>query len=292
MRTPRHGADGTTSSSAWEAAWVRQVQLFVSCMVDLFRPETAIAAVSVLERRGVSVGFPEGQTCCGQFAYNAGHWDGALSMATNLVDALSEGGTDAPIVGLSGSCVAMVRDEYPKLFSWAEDTHRPKPQAPTYEAVAARLVEFSQWLVDEPSPEAPPSEGRPVALHVGCHMRRLLKATEEPHTVLERLGCPVVDYPDAEQCCGFGGTYSMTEPELSTAMADLKLTYLAEAREAGAEALVGGDWGCLLHLQGRLARREDPFPVLHVAEVVDLHDRGALSRDAIKRAGRFVRDRD
>lgn len=267
---------------------MRRVQLFVSCMVDLFRPETAVAAVSVLERRGVSVAFAPDQTCCGQFAYNAGHWADALAMASTLVHALATLPCDG-IVGLSGSCVAMVREEYPKLFAWAAETGRAAPDADAQAAVSERLVEFSQWLAAEAWEPASGPPGPPLALHVGCHMRRLLGAVEEPQTVLERLGCPLVDYPDAEQCCGFGGTYAMAEPQISTAMADAKLAQLDAARQGGAQALAGADWGCLLHLAGRLARRGEDFPVLHLAELVDLADRGRLAPEHLRRAGAMRR---
>jgi L-lactate dehydrogenase complex protein LldE len=275
---------------------LERLALFVSCMVDLFRPRTAVAAVAVLERRGASVGFPREQTCCGQFAYNAGHWEQALAMAGTLLDALASFPADA-VVALSGSCAAMVIDEYPKLLEWALtrpglDSEAGRLQA-LQEAVSPRLLDLSQWLARHPVPEADRAltPATPVALHVGCHMRRILRATDEPRAVLEQVGCPVRDIPDADQCCGFGGTYSMTEPEVSTALADQKLAAIQATRDEGALALTSGDWGCLLHLQGRLSREDDAFPVLHLAELVDLADRGELTRSHLENRAALGEDR-
>jgi L-lactate dehydrogenase complex protein LldE len=266
--------------------------LFVSCMVDLFRPSTAIAAVAVMERRGVEVSCPS-QACCGQFAYNAGHWPEAFAMAGALLDALSTDRAADAVVGLAGSCVAMVRSEYPKLMEWAAGRPETRDAAArarqAHAEVVPRLSEFTQWandqLFDGP-PHTPPAD-LSVALHTGCHMRRLLHADASPPALLRRLGVQPVEPEDADQCCGFGGTYSMSEPEISTALADEKLERL---RETGCGALVGSDWGCLLHLAGRLSRLGEERPVLHAAELMDLADRGRLDAQAVARAGRFLAD--
>jgi len=266
--------------------------LFVSCMVDLFRPSTAIAAVAVMERRGVEVSCPS-QACCGQFSYNAGHWPEAFSMASTLLDALSADPAADAVVGLAGSCVAMVKSEYPKLIEWAAgrpDTRDAALRArQAHTKILPRLWEFTQWANELPSdgpPHNPPAD-LPVALHTGCHMRRLLHAETSPPALLRRLGAQPVEPEDADQCCGFGGTYAMSEPEISTALADEKLERL---KETGCEAVVGSDWGCLLHLAGRLSRLGEERPVLHAAELMDLADRGQLDSEAVARAGRFLAD--
>ncbi len=270
--------------------------MFVSCLVDLFEPETGRAAVAVMERRGAQVGFPSGQTCCGQFAYNAGHWPEAWAMAKALLAALDAPPTPGPdgqeraTVGLSGSCVAMVREEYPKLLDWAAgqpgwDTSWRVRHA----RVAGRLWELSQWLNRAaPAPSAH-QDTRPtrVVLHTGCHMRRVLAAGGDAAAVLEGLGVSVATPEDEDQCCGFGGTYAMNEPKISTALADDKLRAL---RATQADAMVSCDWGCLLHLGGRLSRTGVAWSVLHLAQLVDLADRGELAPAQLARAGRFVRE--
>jgi L-lactate dehydrogenase complex protein LldE len=267
------------------------VQLFVSCMVDLFEPDTGRAAVAVLERRGMEVEVPPGQTCCGQFAYNAGHWDEAAAMAENFLESFGAG--TGPVVALSGSCAAMVLHEYPRLLVWdAEHRHLGEAARQRLEerhgSVAARLVELSQWLATRRAWLSEPSsrDRLRVAFHHSCHMRRMLGVVQEPLLVLDAIGCETIPLADAEQCCGFGGTYAMTEPAVSTALADAKLEALAGARGDGATALASCDWGCLLHLGGRLRRCDDDFPVLHLAELVDLADRGRLTPEAIRAAHR------
>ena len=193
-------------------------------------------------------------------------------------------------VGLSGSCVAMVREEYPKLLDWAagqpgwDSSWRVR-----HARVAGRLLELSQWLGRvAPAPRVSQEAARPrVALHTGCHMRRVLAAGGDAAEVLEGLGFEVASPEDEDQCCGFGGTYALTEPKISTAMADDKLFAL---RATEADALVSCDWGCLLHLGGRLSRTGVAWPVLHLAELVDLADRGELALTDLARAGRFARE--
>lgn len=275
---------------------MEQVDLFVSCLVDLFQPDTGRAAVAVMERRGAQVGFGPGQTCCGQFAYNAGHWPEAWAMAKNLLAALDAPPMPGPdrqeraTVGLSGSCVAMVREEYPKLLDWAADQPGwDSSWRVRHARVAGRLWELSQWLNRAAlTPPLTQAAGRArVALHTGCHMRRVLAAGGDAAEVLEALGVSVATPEDEDQCCGFGGTYAMNEPKISTALADDKLTAL---RATQADAMVSCDWGCLLHLAGRLSRTGVPWPVLHLAELVDLADRGELAPAQLARAGRFVRE--
>lgn len=263
------------------------IDLFVSCLVDLFKPSTAVAAVAVLERRGAQVGFPPGQTCCGQFAYNAGHWPEALAMAQNLLRALDRDPAPDATVGLSGSCVAMVLEEYPKLLAWAEGQAGGDAGAwaARHQRVAGRLVELSQWLARESRAEGQGGPGLLVAWHTGCHMRRVLRAGGDGPRLLAAMGVAAAEPADPDQCCGFGGTYAMAEPEISTALADDKLAAL---KVAGASALAGCDWGCLLHLAGRLSRTGNPWPVLHLAELVDLADRGAATPAGVASAGRFV----
>ncbi len=239
---------------------ISDVELFVTCLVDLVRPQAGIAAVAALEERGCRVHFSDQQTCCGQFAYNAGHVDQARAMALNFVQAFE--GSTRPIVALSGSCAAMVVEAYPKLL-------RDVLSETAIDRIVSRIVELTQWLQSSDALEGAHEEPIRVAYHLGCHMRRLLRAEDSGQEVLRQQGYEVVELGDADQCCGFGGTFSMSEPELSTAMADAKIAALKEVRQQyGVTALVGADMGCLLHLAGRMIRNGDDFDVKYISEVL------------------------
>ncbi len=256
-----------------------RVRLFVTCLIDIFQPETAKAAVRVMERRGAAVSVPEGQTCCGQFAYNAGYRDEATALARHFVETFAADDAEAPILALSGSCAAMVKEIYPELVG----------DDPRYLRLKAAVSDLSEWLRDHPGPAAATGDPVPVVFHTGCHMRRMLGLREEPLEVLRTSGADPRALRDQDQCCGFGGTYSMAEPEVSTAMAEAKLARFYEAEKDGATALVGSDWGCLLHMGGRASRTGRNTPVLHLADVVDLADTGPLTADRLREAGAFGR---
>jgi L-lactate dehydrogenase complex protein LldE len=291
---------------------VVRAQLFVTCMVDLFRPRAGVAAVQVLERRGVEVEFPGGQSCCGQFAYNAGHHREAAAMGRQLVRAFetsdaARSPADPPtVIALSGSCAAMVKHEMPALLERDALKRGRTPATATRwrrraQTLADRVVELSEWLDRQALMEpgqvgtraesgGPASWGGPaplkVASHTGCHMRRLLGATEAPLSVLRRAGVEPVELDDAEQCCGFGGSFGLLEPDISAAMADAKLANLATARGDGVTCLVSSDLGCLMQLGGRLDRQGDAFSMLHLAEAVDLADQHRLTPAEIERTAR------
>ncbi|MCY0878789.1 MAG: (Fe-S)-binding protein [Firmicutes bacterium] len=249
-----------------------RVRLFVTCMVDAFRPDVGRAAVAVLEQQGDEVDCPLGQTCCGQFAYNAGYRREAAQLARHFVEIFEQ--DSSPIVALSGSCAAMVIHHYPALLRETAIEERgavleAEGWAERARAVGSRVREFSQWLGGRASAESPTAgvRGR-VALHQGCHMRRILKEEQQPKALLEEAGYEVVELPDSDQCCGFGGTYSMTEWRVSTALADAKIAAFRRAEAEGASALVSADLGCLLHLGGRFRRLGAPDPTRHVAEIL------------------------
>lgn len=256
----------------------QKVQFFVTCMADLFRPQAGQAAVRVLERHGFSVAFPTGQTCCGQFSLNAGFVAEATQMARHFIETFEP--DEAAIVGISGSCVAMVVHEYPRLLQsdpdWEERGRR----------IASRTYEWSQWLNRTVTWDDAPRAQSSVVHHGGCHMRRLLQAADDPRVLLEHLGVEAIDPDEADQCCGFGGTYSMTEPQVSTALADAKWTAVDEAAgRVSALALTGADLGCLLHLKGRAARVSHDLPVWYVAEIVDRVEQQAWDAETAQRGG-------
>lgn len=238
----------------------RSVQLFTTCLVEAVRPEVGLAAVKVLERLGLTVDYPEGQTCCGQPAFNAGAWDDARAMARYTLDVLSR--SNAPIVVPSGSCADMIiHHYYPELL--AGD---PK-YGPLAEAVAARTYEFSQFLMDilGVTDLGAKFTGR-ITYHPSCHLLRGLGITAAPRELLARVeGAEVTDLPGATECCGFGGLFAVKMSDISGAILRRKLDAI---ESTGAQTVVGCDVSCLLHIGGGLHRRGAKVETRHLAEVL------------------------
>lgn len=269
------------------------VSLFVTCLVDMFRPEAGKAAVRVLERRGCQVNFPSGQTCCGQFSYNTGYQHEAALLARHWIEVFES--TKGPVVALSGSCAAMAVRTYPDLvhddaIAQGGTTTEAEAWRRRAMAVSDRVWELTQWLLHvagehlEEGGEAEPSV--PMLYHLGCHMRRVLRATTEAQAVMAQSGIQLMEPDDEDQCCGFGGTYSLVEPKVSTALADAKWDRLYDkARETGAWALTSADLGCLLHLQGRASRLGGKLSSLYLAEILDLRDQERLTAENLTKAG-------
>ena len=231
-----------------------RVGLFVTCLVDLVAPEVGVATARVLARAGHEVVFPEGQTCCGQPAFNSGYRDEAARVLRATLRALAAAEVDA-YVAPAGSCATMVRTFAAGLVG-AED--------PDLAQVAPRLYELSEFLAEHGGALAGRVAPRRVAYHDSCHMLRELGLAREPRAALERLeGVELADW-DAGRCCGFGGTFAVRQPELSVAMADEKLRTLA-----GADVLCGADPSCLMHLRGRLRRLGSDVEVRHLAELLE-----------------------
>jgi L-lactate dehydrogenase complex protein LldE len=217
-----------------------RVQLFATCLGDLLFPDAVADAATLLRRAGFEVDFPPGQICCGQPAFNAGHRAAARRVARTVVRAFSR---DVPIVTPSGSCATMVAHYLPELVG-AE----PLP-----------VVELAAFLAGQGAELERVNEGRTVAYHDSCHMLRELGISAEPRELLERTGASLAPLPRPDLCCGFGGTFSVRQPEVSVAMADDKL-----AGAANADALVTADPGCLMHLRARADRAGGP-PLVHLA---------------------------
>ncbi|MFT4543467.1 MAG: L-lactate dehydrogenase complex protein LldE [Planctomycetota bacterium] len=234
-----------------------RVALFVTCLVDQFRPDVGHATVEVLQRAGCDVSFDPGQTCCGQPAFNSGYPEEAKRVAQATLTALE--GAEA-IVLPSGSCTAMTK-HWPELFEgdteWQERA----------EAVAARSHELSAFLVRVlgRTDLGARFEGR-VSWHDACHGLRELGLKKEPRALLaEVAGLELHEDAEAESCCGFGGTFSVKFPELSVAMLDRKLQSLEAAQ---IDAVVSSDISCLMQIEGRIARRGSAIRALHIAEVL------------------------
>jgi len=241
-----------------------RVQLFVTCIVDSLFPQVGEAVAAVLERHGVEVAFEAAQTCCGQPGYNAGFRPEARRLALNVLDLFE--GTSEPIVVPSGSCAAMLVHGYADLF--ADD----QPNLERAQALAARTYEFSQFLMDvlEVDPEAAanraPISGR-LAYHAACHLTRGLGVREAAPRLLGAISAAeVVPLAGADECCGFGGLFSIKHGDVSAAMLDKKLT---NVKASGAETLVSCDMSCLMHISGALRRDGSPIRCLHLAEVLN-----------------------
>ncbi len=231
------------------------IALMPTCLVDLVRPEAGVSAVRVLRRAGYRVTFPEGQTCCGQPAWNSGFPDDARRVAATTLAALAA--SEGPIVVLSGSCAATMLHAWPELF--AGD--------PRVAGVLERVVEFGAFLA--PRANTAPTVGarRPVAFHCSCHQRRGLRDTTSGTTLISSLpNVELVEQADADACCGFGGTFAVKFPGVSTAMGRDKVDAV---HEAGAGELVSGDLGCLMHLAGVAAENDVELATTTLPELLD-----------------------
>jgi L-lactate dehydrogenase complex protein LldE len=235
-----------------------RVGLFVTCLADLMRPSVAFAAVKLLEDAGCAVEVPAGQTCCGQPALNSGDSGDAREIARTVIVAFE--GFDA-VVGPSGSCMGTLRQDYPALF--ADD---PAWRARA-EDLSARSHELLSFLVDVLKVERVEArfEGK-VTYHDSCAGLREMGVKTQPRKLLASVkGLELVEMDGTEECCGFGGTFCVKYPEISTKMVDDKIAHIVAS---GAGTVLGGDLGCLLNIAGRIKRRDLPVRVIHTAELL------------------------
>ena len=236
-----------------------RVGFFVTCLVDLMRPSIGFAAIRLLEAGGAEVVVPPTQTCCGQPAYNSGDRADAKALAAKVVAEFED--CDF-LVAPSGSCSGMIRTHYADLF--ADDP----AMAGRVEALAAKTRELTDFLVRELRLDrVPGSFAGTVTYHDSCAGLREMGVKAQPRALLAKVaGLEVREMAEPETCCGFGGTFSLKFGEISTRLADNKCGHIAAC---GADAVVLGDLGCMLNIEGRLRRRGDAkTKVLHVAEVL------------------------
>ncbi len=235
-----------------------RVGLFVTCLVDLVRPQIGFAAVRLLEQAGCDVAVPRAQTCCGQPAWNAGADRHARAIARQVVDAFA--GFDY-VVAPSGSCAGMIKRHYPEVLR--DDA----AYAPRARALAARTHELLAFLVDVRGMRRVKAACNARACyHDSCSSLRDMGTRAQPRRLLASVeGLALRDLDDAEVCCGFGGLFSVKYPEISERMADDKI---ADVAAQDADTLIGGDLGCLLHLAGRMERQGRAIRVRHAAEVL------------------------
>jgi L-lactate dehydrogenase complex protein LldE len=232
------------------------VQLMATCLIDSLFPEIGEAVIEVLRRAGLRVHFPGGQTCCGQPAFNAGFRDEARSMASRTIDLFSR--SSDPVVVPSGSCAAMLRHGYPELF------RESAAQLARAQALASRTYELSEYLVDVCG--FLPAQSLDVdraAYHPSCHLLRNLGVDRQPMALLGAAMTHVTRL--SEECCGFGGVFSVEQPELSREMLARKL---AEISSSGAEVVVAGDVSCLMHIEGGLRKAGSPVRCAHLAQIL------------------------
>ena len=236
-----------------------RVALFVTCLVDLMRPEIGLAALKLLEHGGCDVVVPEGQTCCGQPAYNAGDRRTAYQLAVRVLGQLE--GYDHVVVP-SGSCAGMIKVHYLDLFS------NDPPLKRRMADLAPRVFELTDYLATVLRLETVPSKVQgTVTYHDSCSGLRELGVSEQPRALLAKIaGLELREMKDCRACCGFGGTFAMKYGNVSAAIVDEKVHNI---QDTGAQAVVLGDLGCILNIEGRLRRLGDErIQVLHVAQVL------------------------
>jgi L-lactate dehydrogenase complex protein LldE len=235
------------------------VQLFGTCLIETMRPEAGQAVLRILESLNIAVEFPDGQTCCGQPAFNAGAWDDARAMARHTLDVFAR--SSSPIIVPSGSCCSMIVRHYPELL---EGDSRYGSLA---RETASRTYEFTQFLVHALNVTSLHARWpERITYHSSCHLLRGLGIDKEPRSLLAQVdGAELVELPGATQCCGFGGIFAIKMSELSGAMLRRKLDNI---ESTGAQTLVGCDVSCLLHIAGGLRRRGSKISTRYIAEIL------------------------
>ena len=239
----------------------KRVQLMATCLCDAFYDDVAAATVEVLEHLGVEVAFPEGQTCCGQPAFNGGDWAASRRVVRHTVRTFAG---EEPVVVPSGSCAAM-------MFHGAVLEFEHESDLPDVAALGRRTWELADFIVHGLGVTTWPGRyDATVAFHRACHTRGTASAAASLTLLNSIAGVRVIEFGEAEQCCGFGGTFSVSFPNISAAMGTLKLEHV---RATQPDVFVSGDMSCLMHMGGLAAKEGKPIKTLHLAQVL---------RDALK----------
>jgi L-lactate dehydrogenase complex protein LldE len=238
------------------------ISLFIACYNDTLFPETGKAVVKVLERLGHTVEFRQAQTCCGQMHYNTGYHPEAVTIMRQFLEVFK--GAEVICVP-SASCVAMMRDHYPKMA--AGDAALEAQVA----EVLPRVFEFTELLVDKLKvTDVGATYPHIVTLHTPCHSIRSLHIGDKPRRLLEAVkGLTLIPLPNADQCCGFGGTFAIKNAEVSAAMLNEKMAAIAST---GATICTAGDNSCLMHIEGGLSRNKAAAHCVHIAEILAAHE--------------------
>ena len=237
---------------------VKSITLFIQCLVDGLYPEVGEAFLSLFKQLGIQVDCPVDQTCCGQPAFNSGYWKSARIAAKKFILTFQDAEW---IVCPSGSCVSMVKHHYPDLFkddpAWAQRAHQ----------IGERTFELSQFLVDILGVADLGAVFRGmVTYHDSCHLLRTLGIQEQPRKLIQHVKeTEFIEMRDPDRCCGFGGTFAVKYPQISTAMVDVKVQNIIES---GADVVTGCDISCLMNIQGRLSRLGSSVKVMHLAQLL------------------------
>ncbi len=242
-----------------------QAQLFLTCLGENFFSHVLKDMVTLLERLGVECAMPEGQTCCGQPLYNSGFQSQTLAPARQWLRVF--GNTEGYIVAPSGSCAEFVRHRYPELFPAGTPEHT------LAQATAARTYELTEFLVKVLKvTDVGASFPHKVTYHPSCHILRGLKLRDEPKRLLQAVrGLELLPLPDEENCCGFGGIFSVVYPEVSKEMMEAKVRHIAAT---GAEFVVVAEPGCIMNIAGGLQKIGSPIRALHLIQVLASNGRG------------------
>ncbi len=236
------------------------VNLFVTCLVDTFYPQTAQSIIDIFSRLGIDVVIPQSQTCCGQPSYNAGMWDQARPVAEHTIKVFE--GVSGPVIIPSGSCAVMIKHGYPELFeqdpAWLKRAR----------LLADRTFEFTEYLVDVLGvTDLGARWNGKLTYHASCHPNRHLGIDRQPRTLLANVkGADIISLPSDDECCGFGGVFSVKHPELSTEMVNRKLVSLDAS---GSPTLVVTEAGCRMNIAGALNRQKKSQRIVHIAEVLN-----------------------
>jgi L-lactate dehydrogenase complex protein LldE len=236
------------------------VDLFITCLNDALFPSTGRATVRILERLGHSVRFNMEQTCCGQMHFNTGYRKDALKLIRRFVEQFEDAEV---VVSPSGSCVSMVREFYLQAADWAGDAKLKE----RVQKLRAKTFELSQFLVERLGVEDVGAYyPHRVTYHRSCHATRVLRVGDSPIRLLRKVkGLDLVELPDADHCCGFGGTFSVKNADTSVSMMADKISCILQT---GAEACAAGDNSCLMHIGGGLSRLKTGTRTVHLAEIL------------------------
>lgn len=243
-----------------------KISLFVACYNDTLFPESGRAVVRVLERLGHQVEFRAAQTCCGQMHYNTGYQLEAVPLLRHFVDVFD----GAELICIpSSSCVAMIRDHYPKMAAASKDSRLMD----AVEALLPKVFEFTELLVDKLGiSNVGAFFPHVVTLHPSCHSLRSLHVGDKPLQLLKNVrALQLVELPEADQCCGFGGTFAIKNSEVSAAMLSDKTRAVLQSR---AEVCTALDNSCLMHIDGALSRQRTGVRCLHIAEILAATETG------------------
>ena len=232
-----------------------KVYFFGTCLIDLCYPQAGLAGIELLRREGIQVVYPQAQSCCGQPAYNSGFPEEARKVARQQLKAFPK---DDPIIIPSGSCGGMLKHHYPHLFAG-------EPEAAEAQRFASRVFELTEFLVKVLDVKLE-DRGQPIQVtwHSTCSALREMRVIEYSKSLLRQLkNVELIELQREHECCGFGGTFSVKQPDLSAAMVADKA---ADVAQTGAARLLSGDCGCLMNIGGALKHRQIPIPTQHIAE--------------------------